>query len=190
MKAILIGDSIRQGYQPLVAEQLAGAVEVWGPAENGGTSANVLAHLEEWVLRREADLVHLNCGLHDLAVEKNGSHRVEPEDYRANLRRIFDRLKNETGTRLVWAATTPVLDARHHTTKPFDRFEADVQTYNAIALELAAGLEVNDLHAVIVRGGVAECLGTDGVHMTAMGYALLAGAVAAKIREVLGICRP
>ena len=190
MIAILIGDSIRQGYQPLVADQLAGSVEVWGPAENGGTSANVLAHLEEWVLRREADLVHLNCGLHDLAVEKNGSRRVEPEDYRANLRRIFDRLRGETRTRLVWAATTPVVDARHHATKPFDRFEADVQTYNAIALDLAAGLEINDLHAVIVRGGVAECLGTDGVHMTAMGYALLAGAVAAKIREVLGIRRP
>ena len=39
MKAvILIGDSIRMGYQETVREQLGGRAGVWGPAENGGTS--------------------------------------------------------------------------------------------------------------------------------------------------------
>ena len=66
MKVILIGDSIRMGYQALVAEQLDGQGEVWGPQQNGGDSRNVLAHLEEWVLDQDAALLHMNCGLHDL----------------------------------------------------------------------------------------------------------------------------
>jgi len=44
-RAVLIGDSIRKGYQATVGTTLAGAAEVWGPDQNGGTSRNVLAHL-------------------------------------------------------------------------------------------------------------------------------------------------
>ena len=63
---VLIGDSIRMGYQDHVVSQLAGRAEVWAPEENGGDSRNVLAHLDQWVFVRQPDLVHVNCGLHDL----------------------------------------------------------------------------------------------------------------------------
>ena len=33
---VLIGDSIRMGYQPFVTEALAGEAEIWAPEENGG----------------------------------------------------------------------------------------------------------------------------------------------------------
>jgi len=44
---VLVGDSIRMGYQAEVATRLADIAEVWGPEENGGNSANLLklAHL-------------------------------------------------------------------------------------------------------------------------------------------------
>ena len=48
---VLIGDSIRMGYQDHVASELAGRAEVWVPEENGGDSRNVLAHLDQWVSR-------------------------------------------------------------------------------------------------------------------------------------------
>src|SRR5688572_10750333 len=65
-KVLLIGDSIRMGYAPIVARKLAGkAIVVTLPA-NGGDSANVLRNLDEWVVGEKADIVHLNCGLHDL----------------------------------------------------------------------------------------------------------------------------
>jgi hypothetical protein len=63
---ILIGDSIRMGYQPTVQQILADQAQVWGPVENGGNSHNVLTHLDAWVIQRQPDIVHLNCGLHDI----------------------------------------------------------------------------------------------------------------------------
>ncbi len=47
---VLVGDSIRLGYAPRVAERLSGKAVVISPAENGGDSANVLSQLDEWVL--------------------------------------------------------------------------------------------------------------------------------------------
>ena len=63
---VLIGDSIRMGYQPFVTEALAGEAEIWAPEENGGDSRNVPAHLEAWVIARAPHTVHVNCGLHDV----------------------------------------------------------------------------------------------------------------------------
>jgi hypothetical protein len=81
-RVVLIGDSIRLGYAPRVAERLSGKAVVISPAENGGDSANVLAHLDEWVLRHKPDVVHLNCGLHDLKRSKTkGHHQVELDRY-------------------------------------------------------------------------------------------------------------
>ncbi|HEY66459.1 MAG TPA: hypothetical protein G4O02_18060 [Caldilineae bacterium] len=45
ISVVLIGDSIRMGYEPFVWEMLQGVADVWGPEENGGTSQNVLDHL-------------------------------------------------------------------------------------------------------------------------------------------------
>ena len=64
---LLIGDSIRAGYQPFVAEALRGVAEVVSGADYGGTSAHIRANLDGWLRVRRYDLVHLNCGLHDLA---------------------------------------------------------------------------------------------------------------------------
>src|SRR5262245_36573808 len=47
---VLVGDSIRMGYAPAVAERLKGKARVVSPEENGGDSANVLEHLDAWVI--------------------------------------------------------------------------------------------------------------------------------------------
>lgn len=182
LRVTLIGDSIRVGYEPLVREKLAGKAEVWGPEENGGDSRNVLAHLDAWALERPAEVIHLNCGLHDLKVMPDGCYQVDLEEYADNLRHIVDRLKSETDAALIWATSTPIVDERHQAREnfPAKRFEADVERYNRAALEVVnrAGLTVNDLHGVIEKGGITECVSPDGVHMTERGYALLADAVA------------
>jgi len=185
-QVIIIGDSIAMAYGPLVRELLTGRAEVWQPEENAGTSANVLAHLEPWALGREADLIHLNCGLHDLAIDVGDAHRVEPDRYAENLRMIFSQLRSGTPAKLVWATITPVIDAWHQATKGFRRHEADVQHYNRVALRAVGRAVVNDLHGHVVRAGLERGICEDGVHMTEYGNRVLAEAVAAKIREVLG----
>jgi lysophospholipase L1-like esterase len=182
---ILIGDSIRMGYCPFVVKELEGLAEVWSPEPNGGTSENVLRHLDEWVLSHDADAVHVNAGLHDLRKAFGATESAIPlASYQANVEAILKTIRAKTRARLIWAATTPVNEARHHATKGFDRFEADVVAYNEAAATVAnrLGVEINDLYRVVMDAGRDRLLGPDGVHFTPEGSALLGKAVADFIR--------
>jgi lysophospholipase L1-like esterase len=182
---VLIGDSIRMGYESAVRRELAGVAEVWTPEENGGTSANVLLHLDKWVVKRRPDIVHVNCGLHDLARSfGSGVPRVDLAQYANNVKAIAGRILAETGAALIWATTTPVNERRHRATKDFDRFEADVDAYNAAAIAVAGTLRVrvNDLYAEVMRSERDRLLLADGVHFSEEGYALLGRAVSDAIR--------
>ena len=112
-EVLLIGDSIRAGYQPFVEEALRGSAAVASGADYGGTSAHVRANLDGWLRVRRYDLVHLNCGLHDLARRPATEPRVPLAGYRDNLQAIFARFA-ELGVPVVWATTTPVDEVRHH----------------------------------------------------------------------------
>jgi lysophospholipase L1-like esterase len=185
---VLIGDSIRMGYQEVVRRELGAKAEVWAPAENGGNSRNVLAHLEEWVISRRPEVVHLNCGLHDVWRASPAEEPAVPlDEYRANLTEIFHRIMDGTAAVLTWAATTPVNERSHRERKGFDRLEADILAYNRAAAEIAGGLGVgiNDLYAAVVRAGPDSLLSDDGVHFAQAGYELLGKAVAEFIRPSL-----
>ena len=179
-RALLLGDSIRLGYAPFVAERLAGRMQVVSPAANGGDSANVLRHLDGWVADARPDLVHLNCGLHDLKYADR-RHQVPLDAYVEQLRAIVRQLHATTDATLIFATTTPILDDRHaRRGAGFARAEADVRRYNAAAAEtmLALGVPVHDLHALIAPDEAERLLGADGTHFTADGYQRLAVAVA------------
>jgi lysophospholipase L1-like esterase len=185
---ILVGDSIRMGYRPTVEQLLGDQVQLWAPAENGGTSDNVLAHLDAWVLSRRPDILHLNCGLHDLKTEFGTTSQAVPLDpYKANLRQIVGRIVEQGTTQLIWATTTPVNQVWHHARKPFDRFEADVLAYNDVARQVvsAYGVPINDLYQTMMDAGRDDHLMPDGVHFSPAGYTLLGQAVADAIRTYL-----
>ena len=185
---VLIGDSIRMGYQETVRKELESVAEVWAPDENGGDSRNVLGHLDEWVITRKPDIVHLNCGLHDLKRDKqSGEYQVPLEVYREDLDAILGLVATETSAKVIFATTTPVNEEWHHERKEFDRFERDVDEYNGTALELAEehGVIVDDLFKVMQEVGKDEYLSPDGVHFNADGYELLGKAAAEAIRKLL-----
>jgi len=176
------------GYQPTVEQLLGEQIQIWAPRENGGTSANVLAHLDEWVLSRRPDILHLNCGLHDMKTEFGASSQgIPPDAYEANLRQIVGRVAEQGSTQLIWAATTPVNEVWHHARKTFDRFEADVLAYNAVALQVLTeySVPVNDLYQVIMDAGRDQLLTPDGVHFSTAGYRLLGQAVVKTIHAYL-----
>jgi len=184
-RVVLIGDSIRMGYQQVVRRELEGLAEIWSPEQNGGTSQNVLDHLEEWALAHQPDVVHLNCGLHDLRKEFGSDQSAVPLDrYQANLEAILRRLRKETRAKVIWALTTPVNEIWHHERKPFDRFEADVVAYNRVVAEICQRMAVpmNDLYQVAMRAGRDQILLPDGVHFTPKGYIILGEAVAEAVR--------
>jgi lysophospholipase L1-like esterase len=178
--ALLIGDSICMGYRPLVKQRLEDKVNVIGIEENGGDSDQMLKNLDNWIISRNADLIHFNCGLHDLRVDpKTGKYQQPPDIYGQNLQQIVKRLQNETKAILVWATSTPVIDERHNAVKEFHRYKRDVEAYNKVATPIMkkAGIITNDLFSVIMNDDIEICLMPDGVHATEHGNNLLTEAV-------------
>ncbi|MGF1450204.1 MAG: SGNH/GDSL hydrolase family protein [Opitutales bacterium] len=188
VRVVLIGDSIRMGYESTVRTLLGPSYEVITCAENGRSSETVLARLDEWALAHAPQLVHLNCGLHDLRRDFGANENaIPPALYANNLRAIFEKLQAGTAIQIVWAQTTPVNEAWHHQTKDFDRREADVDAYNRCAQAIAAqkGIQINDLHRVIQDAGRDRLLRDDGVHFTPEGSELLGQAVAEAIQKAV-----
>lgn len=186
----LIGDSIRMGYQPVVADRLEGKIDVWGPEANGGNTANLLQCLHAWAIARKpaADTVHINAGLHDLktVMPDLRDQVIPPDHYRRNVRLLLQLLRDHTDAKLIWATTTPVIDERFRTRwnegldVGFLRYNEDVIAYNAVATEICGELNVavHDLYTVVEQAGPHELMTEDGVHFTEAGYAVLAAAVA------------
>ena len=183
-KIVLIGDSIRMGYQPYVKSALSDSYSVWGPEQNGGTSVNVLNYLDEWVISRSPDVVHMNTGLHDIRrpiwLRQN---TVNLDQYIANVKSIVTRILEGTDARLIWALTTPVDEEKHNATHrdmgDFQRHSDDVRSYNQAVSSMLEELnvEINDLYGVITKAGLEAMMNQDGVHFNNRGYMLLAKAV-------------
>lgn len=201
-RVLLVGDSIRLGYGPAVAKQLAGRAEVVSPKVNFADTATTLKLLDAALAEATAPpatgppptlIVHFNCGLHDLKRgAKTPTLRIPPGDYMTNLRLIVARLKKAT-PHVVFATTTPILDDRHAARNSgFDRYDRDVRAYNlrAVAVMADLGVTVNDLNAVVHDGGPADLLGKDGTHYTPAGYDRLGDAVADCISRQLKVIHP
>ena len=186
-RVVLVGDSIRIGYAPLVAKLLDGKAIVISAKPNGEDSGNVLKNLDEWIVKEKPDVVHINAGLHDLKL-KGRSYQVPLLDYEKNLKTIVERIQTGTKARVIFATSTPILDTLHAERKVgFDRFEADVQKYNSAAVGVMkqAGVPINDLHGLVEGGGKEKLLLGDGTHYTPEGYELLAAAVTESILRSL-----
>ena len=164
-RVYVVGDSISIQYGPYLGRHLAGVMAYArkeGEEEarlnlgrpqgaNGGDSSMVLAFLRacQKTGGLEADVLLLNCGLHDIKTDPaTGLRQVPLAEYRANLQQIV-ALVRRMGVELVWVRTTPCDEAVHN--RPgmaFHRFAADAEAYNAAADEImaAAGVETIDLH--------------------------------------------
>ncbi len=185
----LIGDSIRLHYQSDVARALADdAVRISGPTVNCGSSRHIRQNLNVWIPSDAPEIVHLNCGLHDLRRDPaTGAPQVTLEEYAANVDAIVCRL-SERGIRVIWANSTPIDEKRHNAARFGRRYASDVVAYNAVAESIAhhRGLPVNDLFSAVESAGPSQLLGDDGVHFTESGYRFLADRVAEFIKPRAG----
>ncbi len=181
MKVYVVGDSISIHYGPHL-QALLGPGWHYARKEgqdeallnldhpqgaNGGDSSMVLAFLEGKARAGgiDADLLLVNCGLHDIKTDPATGLKQVPEDrYEDHLRRIVQTAA-ALRPRLVWIRTTPCDEAVHnHPGMAFHRFSADVEAYNRVADRVMrdAGVPVIDLHTFTVNvGGDLYC---DHVH--------------------------
>ncbi len=188
---ILLGDSIRMGYQATVIKELKEVAEVWAPTENGAHTANLLVQLSTWVLPKHAAVIHLNAGLHDLkTLHYDTRETVIPlRHYRENVETLLRTMREKTPARLIWATTTLVNDEgsrrAREKNREFRRYNVDVEAYNRAAVKVCRKLRVpvNDLYTLSQQHPELQL--PDGVHFSPAGYELLGKQVAARIRESL-----
>lgn len=189
--AILWGDSIRLGYGPFVTEQLRGVADVSWPEGNGQSSTVVLTQWQNWLGDAKPDVLHFNCGLHDVkTVSARRRDLVVPlEFYRRNLEILFGELRFAMpDAQLIFATTTPVIENRtNEPTRMFHRFNDDIDAANDAARVIAARYDVaiNDLWQVVQTRGPENMIMPDGVHYDALNSRILGETVAAFIGEKL-----
>ena len=107
---LLLGDSIREGYAPLVAKKLEGVAIVFSPKQNCGDTAMTKRLLDGWLAESKPLIVHWNNGLHDLKrSKKTVLYQVPLSDYAANLKIIAEAIRKVT-PHVLFAATTPIVD--------------------------------------------------------------------------------
>ena len=186
-KVLLLGDSIRMSYQPLVAKSLHGVADVVGPADNCQYSLYTLASLERWLKQLgDPDIVHWNNGIHDSGHNPARSPQQIPvEIYRLTLEFILQRLQ-ETGAQIIWATTTPVHPERPLFDNQWSWRNEEIDQYNETALDLmkSHGIRINDLHS-IVMSDVGNYLSEDMLHLSEAGKEKCADAVVAVVKEYL-----
>lgn len=167
-KVVLLGDSIRMGYDKFIKEALCGAAEVYYPRDNCRFAQNLLRYAHEWKKTGEwgddVDLVHWNAGLWDVLDLYGDGPMTPPEFYADLVRRIDFRLRMLfPRATIVFATTTTVLE--HKYTGKAKRSNALIGRFNDIAREALrdTGTVFDDLYAVTV--GLDDSYYSDMTHL-------------------------
>ena len=191
-RVLLLGDSIRMGYDEYVKEILAGEFEViYDDFDNGRFSAYTLWQANQAFKNQgRFDVVHWNNGYWDMNVEYPMTEAMHPVDeYVHFLSRILSQIRNN-GAVPIFATTTPILSkeaAADVVREGIDSFKYDnewVVKYNAAAVKFmqGEGVTVNDLYALCIKDKYYyKC--PDLLHLTEEGYRRCAEQTASAIRK-------
>jgi len=190
-KVVLIGDSIRMGYDKYVKEALEGVAEVYYPSENCRFAQYVLRFAHDWKEKGnwpdDVDLVHWNAGLWD-AIELFGDEPITTISYYSQvILRIYKRLRMLfPNAKIVFATSTAVDEDRCG--PHFKRHNNVIEEFNKAAIEALSGTDtiINDLYGVTANAPLSYH--SDFVHYyTDEGTELIGGRVLSVICMELGI---
>ena len=189
-KILLLGDSIRMGYDDFVKEELKEYEVVYDPDDNGRFSSYTI-----WMFNIQSnlhgpfDVVHFNNGYWDMNNEGPNREREVPiEDYIHNLKRLINLIRS-TGAIPIFATTTPIYDTDVET-EGFEMInykDAWVKEYNEAALKLMKeeNVLVDDLYSLLYDKEKRHYKCSDSLHLTIEGYKKCALEVSRVIRSVL-----
>lgn len=186
---ILLGDSIRVGYESAIKDSLQGIADVYTPKDGNLFAAHLFRFVHEFkdLVPGEVDVLHWNAGLWDVVRNLEDDPQTPIEIYKYYIERICKRIiKAYPNTKVIFATTTSVQSEKM--SKYFIRYNEDIELYNAAAVEIVKkyGFDVNDLYAV--SKGLPEEAHSDPTHYaTALGTEALAKSVLKHLAEALDI---
>jgi len=187
--ALLVGDSICAGYYPYVYDELS-VKGVVLERQAVGDSSQLLEFVEKKLNVDDYNLIHFNCGLHDLRVDKTtGNYQQSLQNYKTNFEKTLSVLINQPNTIIVFVGITPVIESRHNQKdiKNYSRYLNDVEKYNETALSVMKrfGVPSYELCRILHENDIEKVICEDGVHMTELGRRLCANVVSGKIHNLL-----
>jgi isoamyl acetate esterase len=185
-RVFLIGDSIRMNAQAHVRAYLPPGTSLVCPSVNCESSRQVAEGIAEWAPAAAGDLVHINCGLHDIRHDPGATGPVcTLAQYASNLRVTFEFLSERNAT-IIWATSTPFLEDVHNSAKASRRYLQDLTDYNTTSIAIAKeyGFYVNDMAAKLQGKNLRELLLPDGLHFNPVGNKLVGELVAAAIADI------
>ncbi|MBE6732333.1 MAG: hypothetical protein E7564_11655 [Ruminococcaceae bacterium] len=187
---LLLGDSIRMGYDKTVRKTLEGKANVYFPDENCRFASNLLRYTGDYgalIENGTPDIIHWNAGLWD-CLRQYGEEPHTPIDvYAYYIRRICLRmLKLFPNAKIIFATSTSVISEKMG--EGFKRYNSEIEEYNKIASEIVKefGFEIDDLYAV--SAALPESAHSDAVHYyTAVGTEAFTNKVLSHIVPYLDI---
>ncbi|MBQ8752234.1 MAG: SGNH/GDSL hydrolase family protein [Clostridia bacterium] len=206
---LLIGDSIRLGYQQRVAELLGDEVHILAPGENCRFTKYCLWGMHAWMEgwgNPKIDLVHWNTGIWDLhRATADGELFSSVEEYVRDNERMYKQMRSYSD-KLVWATIIPGGEALNQHAKvnalvnsegmvaniylcaTQKEWNEDVCRYNEAARRMyeSHGVVINDLYNTLLPH-LDTAMASDGLHPNEQGLELLAQQVASVIRTQLAL---
>jgi len=192
-KVLLLGDSIRMGYDEYVKELLKDKCEVYYDDEdNGRFSAYTLWQANQFFKEHgKFDVVHWNNGYWDMNVEAPMTDAMHPiDEYIHFLKRIIEEIRRN-GAQIIFATTTPILKSGSTLDNTGTGMEISynndwVVQYNNAAKKLMAeeNITVDDLYSQMLKDkNYYKC--EDMLHLTEEGYKICAEQAAKLIEDKL-----
>lgn len=164
---VLLGDSIRVGYDKSVKASLEGVANVVFPNENNRFAAYLLRYLHDYISsllpEEQVDVIHWNAGLWDCLRLFGEDVHTPIEIYAYYIDRICQRIvKLYPDAKVIFATSTSVLSEKM--AADFKRYNEEIELYNRTAVEIVKkyGFTVNDMYAVSQT--LAEDAHSDPVH--------------------------
>lgn len=173
MNIVLLGDSIRMGYQSRVIHHIGENVNVFAPEENCRWSGFTLNTINNWfaTFPTDIDVVHWNNGIWDAIESPEGGRSYSTvETYMDYMSRILKYLRNKNVKKIIYATTTPV-------TIPYAN--VNINMFNSVIKDFMQkeSITINDLNA-LVNADLGKYIAEDKVHLTEEGYDACGKAVA------------
>lgn len=185
---LLVGDSIRIGYDKAVKKSMEGIANVYFPDKNCMFASYVLRFIHEYKDKLEmehVDVVHWNAGLWDCLRLFEEDPHTPIDVYAYYIDRICQRIKKVyPDAKVIFATSTMVRSELM--SKDFKRYNEEIAAYNEAAVEIVKkyGFEVNDLYAVSAT--LSDAAHSDNVHYyTAEGTEALTKQVLKYLAEAL-----
>lgn len=187
---LIVGDSIRMGYDKSVKKTLEGMVNVIFPAENCRFACYLLRSFHDYfdgIKGEDIDVVHWNAGLWDCLRLFEEDPQTPIDVYAYYIDRICKRIvKLCPNAKVIFATSTSVLSEKMD--KNFKRYNEDIEEYNRVAVEIVKkyGFVVNDLYSVSLT--LDENAHSDPVHYyTTTGTEVFTNTVLSYLLPALGI---